>query len=241
MRMTTTRENFEGGMYYDRASANDAVERLRALGYSNDDISVMMKDRERANAFAHETGTKAAEGTVTGGVIGGGIGAIIGALTATGSIAATVGTGGLALPLVAGPLAAAVAGLGAGGLVGGVVGALIGAGIPEDRAKEYAHGLDRGGMLLGVHPRPGERERVRQALTPVQSEYGTIDASRTQAYEHTRNLKQTLGEVQRHLREDITGVTDPAARAMFETSAEVLGALIKTYDDYESRKETAFR
>lgn len=239
--MTTTKETFEGGVYYDEASANAAIERLRALGYSSDDISVMMKDQERAKQFAGKTGTKAAEGTVTGGIVGGGLGAIVGALMATGSIAATVGTGGLAAPLVAGPLAAAIAGLGAGGLVGGVLGALIGAGIPEHRAKHYAEGIERGGMLIGVNPRTGERERVRQAFIPSRAERGTIEPTRGEVYEHTRNLKQRLGDVQQHLRDDIEQIDDPVARAMFETSAEVLGALITTYTHYEDKKEMAFR
>ena len=149
-------------MYYDRGSAEHAVNRLGELGYDRSDISVMSKDRERARAFAEATGTKAPEGAVTGGVIGGALGAIIAGLTATGSIAAIAGTGGAAAPLVAGPLAAALAGLGGGGLAGGIIGALVGAGIPEDRAKEYNEGLGRGGMLIGVNGREEHRDDLRR-------------------------------------------------------------------------------
>jgi len=39
-----TNENFETGIYHDRADAEDAVTRLRALGYSENEISVMMHD-----------------------------------------------------------------------------------------------------------------------------------------------------------------------------------------------------
>ena len=63
-----------------------------------------------------------------------------------------MGTGGAAAPLVAGPLAAAIAGLGAGGAAGGIVGALIGAGIPDQQAKQYEEHLNNGGILLGVRP-----------------------------------------------------------------------------------------
>jgi hypothetical protein len=55
--------------------------------------------------------------------------------------------------VVAGPIAAGLAGAGAGGLTGGVLGALVGAGIPEDRAKEYESGIKDGGIVMGVNPR----------------------------------------------------------------------------------------
>ncbi|MHB8373607.1 MAG: hypothetical protein ACYDA5_09165 [Vulcanimicrobiaceae bacterium] len=80
---------------------------------------------------------------------------------ATGSVAAIVGTGGVATPLVVGPLAAALAGFGVGAATGGVVGALIGAGLPKGKAAEYEEGLNRGGILLGVNPRDEDRDRVR--------------------------------------------------------------------------------
>ncbi|MHB1552312.1 MAG: general stress protein [Vulcanimicrobiaceae bacterium] len=159
------KNNFETGIYYDRASAETTVQRLRDLGYSDKDISVMMKDKEHARAFAEDTGSHAAEGAVTGGAIGGGLGAIVAGLMATGSVAAIVGTGGVATPLVVGPLAAALAGLGAGAATGGIVGALIGAGIPKEKAAEYEEGLNRGGILLGVNPRDEDRDRVRVIFT----------------------------------------------------------------------------
>ncbi len=186
----TTHKNFgrdfEAGVYYDRPSAENAVNRLQGMGYRENDISVMSRDPERAREFAEATGTKAAEGTVTGGVIGGALGAIIAGLTATGSIAAIAGTGGAAAPLVAGPLAAALAGLGGGGLVGGIIGALVGAGIPEDRAREYEEGLNRGGLLIGVNPREEHREQVRGVFDETRrarTERGDIGTSGTTATE----------------------------------------------------------
>jgi hypothetical protein len=44
-----------------------------------------------------------------------------------------------------------------------------------------------------------------------------------------------------HLREDVTKVNDPAAKALFETSAEVLIGLEKAFSDYESKTEPAWR
>ena len=44
-----------------------------------------------------------------------------------------------------------------------------------------------------------------------------------------------------HLREDIDKVDEPQFKAMFETSAEVLGGLIKAFKHYEQRTEGAWR
>jgi hypothetical protein len=156
--------DFESGIYYDYDAAEARVRRLRELGYTDKEISVMMRNKEKAEAFAGRTGGHAAEGAVTGGVVGGGVGAILAGLMATGSVIAIAGTGGVATPLVVGPLAAALAGLGAGAATGGVIGALVGAGVPKEKAAEYDEGLNRGGILLGVHARPESRDEVRDVL-----------------------------------------------------------------------------
>jgi hypothetical protein len=163
--MNTSTSDFESGIYYEPEAADARIRQLRGLGYNDDQISVMMGDKDKAQAFVQKSGGHAAEGAVTGGVIGGGIGAIVGALIATGSITAIVGTGGAAIPLVAGPLAAALTGLGAGAAGGGVVGALVGAGIPRDKAVVYDEGLKRGGIVLGVNVRPDNRDEVRRVFS----------------------------------------------------------------------------
>lgn len=61
------------------------------------------------------------------------------------------------------------------------------------------------------------------------------------AKDHTANLRQETEQLIAHLRRDVTMVDDPAAKAMFETSAEVLSGLIKTWQDYEAGREVAFR
>ena len=172
------------GLFQNRADAERAVADLQNLGYSQNDISVMLNDATRTREFASDTGTKATEGAGVGAGIGGTLGAIIAALTATGSVAAVAATGGLAAPLVAGPLAAALAGAGAGGLTGGVIGALIGAGIPEDRAAYYEQGLNAGGILVGVYADTINGARVRQVLesegaTDVQDQTRTRSGTAT--------------------------------------------------------------
>jgi hypothetical protein len=156
---------FESEIYYDREPASTAVERLHGLGYGREDISVMMDDKTREKAFSAVVNAKGSEGIAAGATIGGVLGAIVAGLTATGSVVAIAGTGGLATPLVVGPLAAALAGLGAGAAGGGIVGGLIGVGIGEKRAKDYEKGLREGGILVAVRPKTKEhREDVRKAL-----------------------------------------------------------------------------
>ena len=58
---------------------------------------------------------------------------------------------------------------------------------------------------------------------------------------HTAKIKDMLNQAMRHAREDAEKVSDPKAQALFETSAEVLGGLIKAYDHFEQRSEIAFR
>ena len=95
---------FETEMYYERDPAAAAVDRLNALGYGHDDISVMMEDKTREKAFSAMVNAKGSEGVAAGATIGGVLGAIVAGLTATGSVAAIAGTGGLATPLVVEPL-----------------------------------------------------------------------------------------------------------------------------------------
>lgn len=67
-----------------------------------------------------------------------------------------------------------------------------------------------------------------------------MSTSQSDPRHHTRTMKARLQEDIAHLREDILKVDEPQLKAMFETSAEVLGALVKTFDDYERRNEAAW-
>ena len=53
--------------------------------------------------------------------------------------------------LAAGPIMAALAGVGVGAAVGGIAGALVGFGVPEFEAKRYETRLRKGGILISVH------------------------------------------------------------------------------------------
>ena len=145
------------GLYKTVTQAEQAVDHLRAAGFTNDDISVLLPDNKSSKEFAHEKNTKAPEGTTTGVTTGGVIGGTLGLLA---------GIGALAIPgvgpfIAAGPIMGALAGLGVGGAVGGLIGALVGMGIPEYEAKRYEGRIKEGGVLLSAHC--GTSEQVTRA------------------------------------------------------------------------------
>ena len=58
---------------------------------------------------------------------------------------------------------------------------------------------------------------------------------------HTAKIKQMLTETMEHARKDVGKVSDPKAKALFETTAEVLAGLKKAYEHYEQHAEGAWR
>lgn len=135
------------GIYPDQVSVEEAVDRLRAAGFRNTDISILFPENVGTKDFAHEKHSKAPEGAVTGGVSGAVIGGVLGWLAGIGTLAIP----GIGPLIAAGPIVAALAGLGAVGTVAGIAGALIGFGIPEYEAKRYEGRIKKGGILLSVH------------------------------------------------------------------------------------------
>jgi tetrahydromethanopterin S-methyltransferase subunit C len=149
------------GIYATPATAENGVDHLISLGFTNSAISVLMPDDDTTRAFAHEKNTKAPEGTATGATTGGVIGGTLGLLAGIGALAIP----GIGPLIAAGPIVAALAGMGAGGAVGGVVGALVGMGIPEYEAKRYEGAVKGGGTLLSVHCDTSEQiSLAKQAL-----------------------------------------------------------------------------
>ena len=135
------------GIYATPATAENGVDHLLTLGFSNQAISALMPDDETTRAFAHQKNTKAPEGTTAGAAAGGVVGGTLGVLAGLGALAIP----GIGPLLAAGPIVAALAGVGAGGVVGGLIGALVGMGIPEYEAKRYEGAVREGGTLLSVH------------------------------------------------------------------------------------------
>jgi hypothetical protein len=119
-------------MFSDRESAQRAYAGVASRGYGNDDVDLVMSNKTRDRYFGSDSkheetvlGTKAAQGAGVGGAIGGAVGAVAAVVAAVGTSIAVPGLG----LVVAGPIAAALAGGGAGVATGG----LVGAGMPEER------------------------------------------------------------------------------------------------------------
>lgn len=145
------------GMFSDRESTESVYNTLQERGYSKDDINLVMSEDTQEKYFSGdakgtEIGTKAAESAGKGSAIGGTVGAIGGVIAAIGTTLAIPGLG----IIIAGPIAAGIAGAGAGAITGGVIGALVGSGIPEARAELYESGIKEGQIVLGVRPRSDE-------------------------------------------------------------------------------------
>jgi hypothetical protein len=129
------------------AQAIRIVDDLKASGFSNSDISVLMPDKAGTRDFAHEQNTKAPEGAATGAGLGGALGGTLGWLAGIGTLAIP----GLGAFIAAGPIMAALSGAAVGATVGGLTGALIGMGIPEFEAKRYEGKVKGGNVLISVH------------------------------------------------------------------------------------------
>ena len=58
---------------------------------------------------------------------------------------------------------------------------------------------------------------------------------------HAQKIKTQMQQLIEQLRKDIGYATEPKAMALFETSAEVLVGLVKAFNDYENKCESAWR
>lgn len=135
------------GIVHTRVEAENMVTSLRSAGFIENDISVLLPDKDGTKDFAHDNSTKAPEGAVTGASTGGIVGGTLGLLAGIGALAIP-GVGPL---IAAGPIMAALSGAAVGATVGGISGALIGMGIPEYEAKMYEGKVRDGNVLLAVH------------------------------------------------------------------------------------------
>src|SRR6202043_100552 len=149
------------GIYRTQGDVEYAVDLLRAEGFRNTDISVLFPENQGTKDFAVQKNTKAPEGTATGATTGAVVGGTLGWLAGIGALA--IPGGG---PLIAaGPIVAALTGVGVGGAIGGIAGALVGMGIPAYEAKRYEGRVKEGGILLSVHSDNSEwTKRAKEIL-----------------------------------------------------------------------------
>lgn len=125
-----------GHMTVNRRSAGSSTDSSAPLaGAANLNSPDVDHELGTGGGTAEDAGAGAVKGTVAGALAGAGIGAIGTATGVLGATAATVATGGLALPVILG-----VAALGSG--VGAAVGALGGAAGVDETGRGYASTAD---------------------------------------------------------------------------------------------------
>ena len=140
-------------LFPTQEEAEKAYQEAIESGYTPQDINVMMSEDSSKKYYGSvlvKEGTKVVSAAGVGVASGAALGGIIAALTALGTNLIIPGLG----LIVAGPIAAGLAGAGAGVIAGGLVGALVGWGIPEDKAKVFESGINSGGIVLGVNESP---------------------------------------------------------------------------------------
>jgi len=154
------------GLFPGREGAERAYRTLIDLGYTKEEINVLMSEGARERYFPceprgdTELGTKVEEGAGAGGGVGLTVGPLVAAIASTRTSVAVPGLG----VVVAGPFAAALAGAGVGGMTGGLVGALVRAGIPEKRARAYEQRIRQGRILISVPAHStGDAHRIEHA------------------------------------------------------------------------------
>ena len=92
-----------------------------------------------------------------------------------------------------------------------------------------------------MHKSPNHSQIMRGAASEIPNTNNMKPSFKNNPVHHTQKIKAQMLQRIDHLREDVGKVTEPKARALFETSAEVLTGLVKALDDYEKRNEEAWR
>ena len=197
------------GIYETRSSVDSAVDQLKLRGFRNSDISVLMPTQDGweeygSKEIAQERNAQTSDGVTTGATSG----ALLG-----GGLGWLVGLGSLAIPgigpfIAAGPIMAALAGMGVGGAVGGIAGALIGSGIPEHEAKRFEGRVKNGGILLSVH---GDDSAWMHQAKEVLLHTGGKDIASTD--EETLNLTSAMYAAQSRPETDYPGLTQKSSAA----------------------------
>lgn len=129
-----------------RPVAKQIVEKLKANGFRESEISLVMGRSDEDGEIGVEGNTKAPEGATIGSASGAAIGGALGWMAGIGALAIP----GLGPFIAAGPILAALSGAAIGGATGGVSGALIGLGFSEYEAKQYESQLRDGNALISV-------------------------------------------------------------------------------------------
>lgn len=160
-------------LFTDGESSRKAINILTELGYTNDEIQVIVTDDTAGTAHekseksdaASETQEETKAGTAAAAMAT--IGATLGAAAA---ISVTLATAGGAL-LVLGPIAAGGAMLGAG--AGGLFGSLLGSSVSAEEKTFYEQGVHEGRILIVVQPHSDDDAvQIRNGWLAIGGDFG---------------------------------------------------------------------
>lgn len=144
--MSSTQRTVIIGVFYESHQAQEAVEELRGLGFTEEQIGIAY--RSAASSDPDQTPpphtTYADEGALAGGIAGAGLGGLWAIGIAVGILPA------LGTAIAGGILASLLLSTAVGAVTGGVVGALLGVGIPEDEVRYYEEQFRAGRTLVTV-------------------------------------------------------------------------------------------
>ncbi|SMP70657.1 general stress protein [Anoxynatronum buryatiense] len=154
------------GIFETENEIINVVKQLTEMGYQEDEITVVAKDKEQMEHLDNTTDTKTkthggAEKAGTGAVVGGTVGGIAAALPALGLLAIP----GIGPFLAMGPIAGILGGVVAGGVAGGLVGGLVQLGVREEDAKEYERQIEQGKILILVENKENWRDQVNTSFS----------------------------------------------------------------------------
>lgn len=139
------------GVFLERYPAEEAIDELLQMGFTDDQIGFVMRDGD-----ASVQNTRTGEGAVGGMLTGAGIGGLIAA-------AASLLIPGFGPVVAGGFLATVLGGAAVGAAAGGLLGALGGLGGHEHEAPFYQGEVEQGRILVTVKA-PGRYEDARRVL-----------------------------------------------------------------------------
>jgi hypothetical protein len=145
-------------LFGDRAAAAAAARALRELGVDRRNLSIVARTHDDEGALA-----RAVDGTPGVEIEDSRVGGLLGELSGHILAAIAIVMPGIGPIVTAGPLAADL-GEAVGHVTGDFGSTLETAGLSHAQASTWQRRIQQGTVLLGVHTRPEESVRVRQAL-----------------------------------------------------------------------------
>ncbi|WP_409368518.1 general stress protein [Lysinibacillus sp. 38-6] len=138
------------GVYDNEVSAAEAVEDLKATGYTTEEISVITKKAKDLYENTQEVKPSTMDGALAGAATGAAIG-IAGVIAGL----STILIPGFGAVLAAGPIITTIGGavVGANSGAGGLKHALMEMGVSDDEAERYSNDAEEGKFLVLLHPK----------------------------------------------------------------------------------------